>query len=308
MTALKELPKLYFSPYSKDVVKMLAECSSSLGVRVGLICSRSQVNSENRSVGYTGFSQASLAAFVADYDMLLCRDHLGKTEDEDLIMKTINADESAGFGIVHLHVEDPILVRRVETRTKMLFELGTGEAYPRTTPSYIDYMDHLIETLRRDVPDFESHVAYLSFPTGCLIQEAHNLNRVDPSLCEFMRSFGIPLKGHNSDYASAATLHMLRDAGLAALNVAPQLGVIVTRAYVDFARTFGHDLSNWENTVYDGGRWKVWGSEKYAIELGGQYHLNELPAHFRDRAYQFVLDRVYNLLSHYKLHFVGKGQ
>jgi hypothetical protein len=254
-----------------------------------------------------------LAAFVqdlargsdTDWAMPLCRDHLGKVEDENLVTKTVKADESAGFKVVHLHMEDVNLIRRVASPTKILLELGTGESQPKFTSSYADYMASLVAGLSDNVPDFNSRVAYLSFPTGCLIQETHNVNRVDHALCEFMSSLGFPLKGHNSDYADAATLHALRDAGLTALNVAPQLGVIVTRAYVTFARTYGYDLSAWEQAVYDGGRWKTWGSEKFSVELGGQYHLNELPVHFQNVANDFVKDHVWRVVKHYKDHFIG---
>jgi hypothetical protein len=175
-----------------------------------------------------------------------------------------------------------------------MFELGTGESPLKKYPNYNAYVRALFDVLS----GYERKIAYLCFPTGCLIQHTHNQNRVDTMLCEAMTVHGYPLKGHNSDYASNETLRTLSNY-VDALNVAPQLGVLMTRAYQDYAQLYGYDISDWETAVVLGDRWKRWGPVQHAIALGGQYHFNTLPERFRENAYLFVRNRVKKLVLWY---------
>ncbi len=92
-----------------------------------------------------------------------------------------------------------------------------------------------------------------------------------------------------------------------ALNIAPQLGVVMTRMYVTVARMLGVDLREWEKEVYDGGEWKRWGTELHAIELGGHYHFNTLPAKLTSWSYTFVEEAVHALLDYFNGHFFPRA-
>ena len=123
--------KLYFSPYSKDVVRML-------GSDVGLICSTSQVNSDG---GYTGFTQQSLRDFVGPKQEL-AMDHLGKNESRCDVVKVIKDCVAANFDYIHLHTLDLELIQYCFRNFNIHFELGTGEDLPfETTGEYLGFLE-----------------------------------------------------------------------------------------------------------------------------------------------------------------------
>ena len=272
---MKQLPKLYVSPYSIDIVNMVCAYPES----IGFICSWSQVN-PNR--GYTGFTPTSLRNFVG-YGQVIAQDHFLKGNEDPEWLRDLPYD------YVHLHTGDVDLIKVcMKAFPNMRWELGTGED---PLPDYRKFMTELIGAVNL------SNVDYLSFPTGCKINGCYNVNKLDEDLCLWMSQFDVPLKGHNSDYINQTTLIASR-VYLNAWNIAPQLGVIATRAYITFARTYGYDLSEWEKEVIDGGRWKRWGDMAHAIELGGQYHLNDLPGCLRMAAYSSVRAAIYQLFNY----------
>ena len=302
-----KLPKLNFAPLGKDCVRILAQWSNENQQDLGLVCSVNQVNEE---IGYTGFTSHSLVAFVTEVKVALnspqnfvvCRDHLGKTEDDERVLEILHGDVDAGFEITHLHCEDLELIAKCfESAPRMNFELGTGEAEAKQYASQ--------KILMKDLMSYgydPDRIAYLTFPTGCLIDEVYNKNNVNQQLCTTMRRFGFDLKGHNSDYATDATLEILSNY-LQAINIAPQIGVLMTRTYVDVARVIGYNLKDWENEVYECGEWKRWGSERYALELGGHYHFTSLPEDFTSRAYSAVKETLFFALDYFNEYFRPKG-
>ena len=271
---MKTLPKVYVSPYSEDIVNMVCAYKRP----IGFICSWSQVNPNE---GYTGFTPTSLRGFVGD-NVVIAQDHFLKGGESPEQLRGLPYD------YVHLHTDNVELIQVcMKAFPDMRWELGTGED---PLPDYKAFIADLAESI-----DF-TNVEYLSFPTGCKINGCHNINKPDIDLCEWMCQFRTPLKGHNSDYINYNTLVTL-SRYIDAWNIAPQLGVIATRVYVTYARTYGHDISAWEEAVINGGRWKRWGDMAHAIELGGQYHLNDLPKDVRIDAYPFVKVAIYRLFD-----------
>ena len=283
------LPKLYFSPYSEDTITMLGMFPEE----VGFICSVSQVNP---GTGYTGFTPQSLRDYVGP-NICLAQDHLGKSESDEQVFKMLDAITQANYNYVHLHTTNIDLVYECMKRYDIHFELGTGE--DTIEEDYVTFMQRLLNRVSR----YKDKIAYLSFPTGCKINGVYNRNNVDENLCQSMLQFGLPLKGHNSDYSTVSTLSRL-NRYLDALNVAPQLGVLMTRCYLNFARISGINLGWWERAIIEGCRWQRWGPIEHAIELGGQYHFNELPDAYTKLAYNYVRDNVHMLLKHYQKGFI----
>jgi len=267
-------PQLYVSPYSKDIVLM----TTNYPVPIGFICSWSQVNPLG---GYTGFTPKSLRDFVGP-NRIIAQDHFLKGGEDPAHI------EDLPYDYVHLHTTDLELIKQcVDHYPNMKWELGTGED---PVPNYIEYMYRLLDIVPVD------RIAYLSFPTGCKIRSCYNVNTVDEDLCENMHAWGLPLKGHNSDYTNREVLWKSAKY-LQAWNIAPQLGVIATRTYVTYARTHGLNIADWEDAVINGKRWKRWGGIAQAVELGGQYHFNELPEDVSKGAYPFVKAALYRLFD-----------
>jgi len=289
-------PSLYFSPYSKHTVDILVDWHKATCQPLGLICSTGQVNVDG---GYTGFTQESLREYVGP-DAYIGRDHLGKSEDLAKATKMLN-DDIGHFNYAHIQLEDLRDVGAIMSQFNgcIRWEIGPGECEMKHWDPF-DYCEAVLSECK------PADVFGFAFPTGCKIDETHNLERINASLIEEFKGLGYPLKGHNSDYCSEATLHRLAEFGIDSLNVAPQLGVIMTRAYCDYARVFGYDLSEWEDIVMRGGEWQRWGRERYAVELGGQYHFNELPDGYTERANVFVSMSVNAMLCYYHRNFTER--
>jgi len=89
----------------------------------------------------------------------------------------------------------------------------------------------------------------IAVPLGTKVKEMENvgglaLNLQDPfwiKRVQAMRAiaerFGIKIKLHNADYVSTSVLKRYRELGVEQVNVAPELGVIETRALLHFLRS-----------------------------------------------------------------------
>jgi hypothetical protein len=262
---------LWLAPVGREVVEAVEEYAYDYGVRLGLIASRSQVNMD---VGYSGYTQQTL--HMAAAHCTIERDHLGKTEDAIVACQTIRDDEEAAWDGVFVDSDDGA-VMKAACDSSMWIEAGCGESQTA------DFMARLATYPK-------GRFRWASFPTGCLIQGLGNIGRVNgPLISDMSRAWpGVLLRGHNADYLDAETTVKL--AGLVdGLNVAPQLGTLVTAYYIMTATHHGYDLTSWKRRVFDGGRWRTWTAVREdgeydwhdAVIAGGHYHWEQLPDSFR---------------------------
>jgi hypothetical protein len=284
---------------------MLMEYSHTRKVPIGLVCSTNQVN---RFMGYTGFTTSSLADKIREFNkefdeaqITLCRDHLGRDCRIDDAIRTAIDDAQEGVHIIHIDSDDIAFIDRImhevlKINPSVQFELGPGEGTTSTSARL------LIEKMRRIVPfSLKDRVVYLAYPNGCRIKGIANTNPININVLRDVKALGFKLKGHNADYTCRDTLRLLAQ-HLDAINVAPQLGVIMTSAYMTFGRMIGDpDMMMWSEMVYESRSWHKWTDyERYAILAGGPYHLRRLPSSVRNvpACYNYVRDSVFMFIDH----------
>jgi tagatose-1,6-bisphosphate aldolase non-catalytic subunit AgaZ/GatZ len=104
------------------------------------------------------------------------------------------------------------------------------------------------------------------------------LDRVS-ELARVCRAHGVRLKAHNADYLTSAQVRALMDAGVGAINIAPQLGTLESTMILDSLDELGSaDLAQvFVEAALRDGRWKSWVvpgkayEERTLAKLGGHY-------------------------------------
>lgn len=112
----------------------------------------------------------------------------------------------------------------------------------------------------------------MAVPLGSKVKELENvgglaLNPHDPfwtkrvqAMCAVAARFGTKLKLHNADYISPQVLKRYRELGVEQINVAPELGVIETRALLQFLRqnNLKPQAEAFLKIAYDSRKWERW--------------------------------------------------
>jgi hypothetical protein len=204
------------------------------------------------------------------------------------------ADLDAGFQILHIdpsidiHADpdvDEVLSRLLELYEfcwseaeklgrDVIFEIGTEEQSGSTNS-----VDELTYTLDR-VQSFcrRNHLPNPSFvviQAGTRVMEMRNVGSFDspvrvseelpaeiqvPRMIEVCRRFGVFMKVHNGDYLSDEALRWHPRLGIHAINVAPEFGVVETRALVELLRVHRLDIvaDRFLQISLESGKWTKW--------------------------------------------------
>jgi D-tagatose-1,6-bisphosphate aldolase subunit GatZ/KbaZ-like len=80
------------------------------------------------------------------------------------------------------------------------------------------------------------------------------------ALVAVSEKYGVCVKAHNCDYLDVAGWELLARSGIAAANVAPEYGVVQTKAFVQLLRVHGHDAAagRFMELAYRSQRWRKW--------------------------------------------------
>lgn len=188
----------------------------------------------------------------------------------DQVERSFRADIESGFNIIHIDPEKCImpgdpnglrlfteltceLIARcnrilAETKRKNVrFEVGSDEGIG------MEFVPDQWAQFLEDVKAFCTKEGCpepiaIAVPLGTKVKETTNvgglaLNLQDPfwikrvqAMQEVADRFGVKLKLHNADYVREEVLKLYRELGVAQINVAPELGVIETRALLHFLR------------------------------------------------------------------------
>ena len=204
------------------------------------------------------------------------------------------ADIEAGFKIVHIDpsvdihgspTQDEILDRVFElyeycwAQSKrlgvdLIFEIGTEEQSGSTNTK-----DELEYTLTKITEFCKSNniptPTFVVIQTGTRVMETRNVGSFDtalhvkdelaaeiqvPMMIEICNKFGIMMKEHNTDYLSNEALEWHPRLGIHAANVAPEFGVVESKAFADILQKNKMDklAEDFFQTSYDSKKWEKW--------------------------------------------------
>jgi hypothetical protein len=264
-------PKLFIGPMSVNIVDAVIEYANEAATPLGLIPSRRQVDVTG---GYVGWTTAQFAAYVRGKTsrVVLQRDHGGEGQGDqpDDGMASYSADAKY-LDLIHI---DPWkshkdyadgLRSTIETmqwlereNPRLEYEVGTEETIrPMTT----EQIAQLLGDLKRGLPaDLFKKIRYAVIQSGTSLCETHNTGNYDESrladMIDACREHRLLSKEHNDDYLATELIKEKFDAGLDAINIAPEFGKIETEAAMEaMSRS---EFDEFFRLCLESGRWKKW--------------------------------------------------
>jgi hypothetical protein len=204
------------------------------------------------------------------------------------------ADIEAGFQVMHIDASvdihgqpdiDEVLDRifdlyefcwsqAQQLRQEVIFEIGTEEQNGSTnSQEELDYTLNSIQKFckKNNLPQ----PTFVVIQCGTRVMETRNVGSFDapvrvadelpaeiqlPKMIEICNRYGIFMKEHNTDYLSDAALKWHPRLGIHAANVAPEFGVIETRALISVLENNGLEnlAENFLQLAFDSNKWYKW--------------------------------------------------
>lgn len=248
-----------------------------------------------------------------DSRVIVCRDHGGPWQGYheegmpfDAAMarakKSFEADILSGFDLLHI---DPSidgdgkfeLNRALAAACELLshcskfaasrgktiqFEIGTEENVGKATSSEVfeHGLKHIMEYCKREGIELPLFVVG---QTGSLVKEMRQVGNFNAGeakkLVATAAKYGVFLKEHNADYLSEHQLLQRDEARIPAMNVAPEFGVIESRAFVDLCMEKGRPdmVGKFLSLSIASGKWKKWIVDKSKIS---DYDIGLISGHY----------------------------
>lgn len=278
--------RLGLSCVSLEAVDAAIEYSARTRVPLMLVASRNQVECAELGGGYVrGMTPGDLVKYVrhkSDGGVLVCRDHGGpylRDDEADLppeeaverALVSLDHDVRAGFQLVHLdcgrYPDDrrELLGRLADLVTSTAARLGCHVGIEVGTEDN-DGVPHDLGKFTEDVhaalscttPDF------VVGQTGSLVRETFQVGYFDfPRVRELVsvaHSLGVAFKEHNCDYSEPDDIEVRALAGVDAMNIGPELGVLQTTTVIRLAHAHGLDaeLTAFLAAARQSGNWRKW--------------------------------------------------
>ena len=239
--------RLGFGPMSREVITAICNYAQENKQPLMLISSRNQIDADSGYVMTTPEYRSLLQTLPTEY-IWTCRDHCGPyfldvEKGLDLraaveaTKKTIAYDIEQGYDLIHIdtsrvgdaetfNIAEELFEFCLKFNPKIQFEFGTEENVG-VAAGIIKYKQDV--AFAKNIPNIKFVVAQ----TGSLCHEDHQAGIFDYAaaveLVGVANANGVQLKEHNADYLTPAEIQLRRDAGVHALNIAPQLGVVQTK-------------------------------------------------------------------------------
>ena len=290
-------------PMSKNVVDACIDFANR-GRPLMLIPSRRQVEWDG---GYTGWTTHDFCAYVRERtnQILLTRDHAGPGQGDNPKddMQSLFVD-CAHFDAIHLDpwkiaptfeegaAITPLMIEYChELNPGLLYEIGTEQAI---CPYEANELDAFITFLERNTsPEQFKQIRWAVIQSGTALHGNENTGQHDPGrLADMLRvceKWGLLAKVHNGDYLPHEQMADLLGFGVDCVNIAPEMGQIESRAYLEAVDQKTLDI--FYKIVYDSGRWTKWLTPEQAadpmvlINAAGHYVLNhpDFVTHIKNR-------------------------
>ena len=273
--------KLGVGPMSHDVIDICLEYSKLYDYPLMIIASRNQVDA---TTGYVCTTQelTNIIKQNANYNsdrILICRDHCGPYFSDidqnlnlnstvDRCIQTITADINAGIELIHIDVgrtpvesQDEITHKlfshALSLNPDLLFEYGSED----NTGENLNYTLQSIDKQIGLVSRYKPNLKYFVSQTGSLTKHSQVGNfKLDQNIeiAKKISNAGFLFKEHNADYLTSNEVNLRSDAGVSAVNIAPQLGTIQTSVIIDLGKEFDQEYKKFFDLVIATGYWKKW--------------------------------------------------
>ena len=203
-------------------------------------------------------------------------------------------DINSGFDILHIdpsidiHTNpkiDDILDRAYELyefcseyalkkNKEIIFEVGTEEQSESTES--LEVLEYKLENLFSFCKKNKFiKPTFIVMQTGTKVMETKNIGSFDsplrildempteiqiPRLTKLCQKFSILMKAHNVDYLQSESLKWFPRLGIHSANIAPEFGVIETKAFCEILKKFNlmKDLEKFYELSFLSGKWKKW--------------------------------------------------
>tara|TARA_Y100000996_G_scaffold9221_1_gene7613 strand:+ start:852 stop:1805 length:954 start_codon:yes stop_codon:yes gene_type:complete len=286
-------PKFYIGPMSKNVVDAIIEFTEETDNKIGFIPSRRQVEYNG---GYVNNWTTEEFSKYVNGRVLIERDHGGAGQGyvEDNGITSFKTDAEY-LDIIHIdpwkkypNLNDGIdeTLQNMNTiynmNPKVLFEVGTEEAIRKFTP---DELNILLRSISEY--DFFDNVKYAVVQSGVGLDLGKRVNTGNfdlGRLKEFIdvcKYWSVLSKEHNGDYLTGDDVKVRFDAGLDALNIAPEFGQLETLCHLE---NIGDDFEHFYQLCYKSKRWEKWVDKDFVpednkeelIKICGHYILSDV--------------------------------
>lgn len=162
----------------------------------------------------------------------------------------------------------------VSRNKPVVFEIGTDEGKVGSAPfeEIKEMVNILLEFCKSEKI---TSPGFIVLQTGTKVMEMRNVGSLDSAInkhgdvhnaaelkriIDYCKGFGLLIKEHNADYLSDQALAWHANSGIDSANVAPEFGVIETKAFLHLLS--GQGLSDLHDKVvelaFNSGKWKKW--------------------------------------------------
>lgn len=263
--------KFFLGPMSKNIVDAILDFNSDNSNKIAFIPSRRQIEF---SGGYVNkWTTEEFRKYVGD--SFICRDHggplQGHSEDDGFdslkvdceYMNMIHVDPWKKFKSLDEGIEQTVKIIDYcfNINSKLLFEVGTEESIRKFSSEEIHKILQGLETKLKS-NQFD-RIKYCVIQSGTSLKENINTGFYDKkrlqNMVKVVKSFNLLSKEHNGDYLPTKLIKEKFSLGLDSINIAPELGQIETKTYLDMIKHNRPDLltSYWK-ICYDSKRWVKW--------------------------------------------------
>jgi hypothetical protein len=270
--------KFFIGPMSKNIVDTIIDFSIIENYKIGIIPSRRQIDWDG---GYVNnWTTESFTNYFSDSlirkNLIIERDHggIGQGRYFDNGATSFYTD-AKNFDIIHIDpwykykdfqqaldetVDNIILIHKINPNC--LFEVGTEEAIYHFTDTMLNDM---LFYLKNKLGDLFQNIKYCVIQSGTRLKGVQNTGKFDMNRLKKMlkvcKKYGILSKEHNGDYLSLDDIKIRFDAGLSAINIAPEFGVFETEIILE--HMLESQKSEFFDICYNSNKWCKWVDESF---------------------------------------------
>lgn len=296
---------LGLGPMSLEVINSLDYFSKKYKKKIMLICSRNQIESEKLGGGYVNnYSTSDFANYVKKKKnklLIMSRDHCGpfkrdnknksnlKKEVDNCKISLLD-DIINDFKILHIDTSECGNSKYEIANELINFSNEAAKKYNKKIFFEFGAEDHGVLTnfkkFTRDAKFFSnySNKQFIVCQTGSLVKSVFQVGQFDIESVKIMKKIaqenGLLLKEHNCDYLNLEQIHLRRQYGINAINIAPEFGVIQSNLLYNISKELGLDkeIDEFKKLVLKKEKWKKWNynNENNLIKFfsAGHYHFN----------------------------------